>query len=160
MFSGCFRAARRARRRRARPSARRVKSFDDGGLAHGQHGVTGWMAVAVEGWRERRRQGYNTNNASRNNTLRRFPPDREPEIATTTMLPPFALLLASSGEVTSRRRIIESAAVATSFAIFPSLPSNANDDLYLAQPMGIKNGKSDESVKPSAPLEYLLPAAR
>ncbi|EJK76819.1 hypothetical protein THAOC_01396 [Thalassiosira oceanica] len=78
------------------------------------------------------------------------------------MLPPFAaLLLALGGEETSRRRLIESAA--TSFvAIFPSTPSNAND-LYLAQPMGVKSGKSNESVKPvkpSAPLEFLLPAAR
>ena len=79
---------------------------------------------------------------------------------THAMQPPLAALLLAFGgeETTSRRRLIKSAA--TSFvAIFPSLPSNAND-LYLAQPMGIKDGRSDESVKPSAPLEYLLPAAR
>lgn len=74
------------------------------------------------------------------------------------MLQPLVYILLACD--TTRRRFIGSVTSLIA-SVSHNLPTNANDDLYLAQPMGVsKDGKSDETVRPSAPLEYLFPAAR
>jgi len=75
------------------------------------------------------------------------------------MLQPLVFILLAC-DTTTRRSFIGSVTSLIA-SVSHNLPTKANDDLYLAQPMGVpKNDKSDETVKPSAPLEYLFPAAR
>lgn len=79
-------------------------------------------------------------------------------------LPPLAFLLLACDN--SRRAFLSTTATtcATTILVGSPTPALAQDDppeLYLARPMGIsKDGSSNDVTKPSAPLEYLLPAAR
>ncbi|KAL9186489.1 hypothetical protein ACHAXT_005727 [Thalassiosira profunda] len=80
------------------------------------------------------------------------------------MWPPSFLLLACDG---TRRAFLGSASCGAASVLVgpPTQPAVAAQDseLYLARPMGVSKDGSDgksSSPRPSAPLEYLLPAAR
>lgn len=84
-------------------------------------------------------------------------------------LPPLSFLLLACD---TRRAFLSTTCAASTILARPPAPAIAQDsddgatsDLYLARPMGVsKDGSSSNSgggeIRPSAPLEYLLPAAR
>lgn len=78
------------------------------------------------------------------------------------LLPQLSLSLLA---LCNRRKLISSAsAIAIANGFVGSAPAGAEDissELYLARPIGSSvDGKRDVTTRPSAPIEYLLPAAR